>query len=205
MHRVLFRDFWETSDHPGDPAPLQPRFGALWLLTFLKTKIIFEKEEISDCQWDSGKYNRAADGDWENSVRSQGVYLEREWGVIVPCTMFLVSSSINVFVFHIMWRIPSGQTSYIRLFKIATIPKIVNSQDYNHRVFPSLWKESFKRLMNITVGGIETVLLFLVGKQIENHYPDVCVAIRAFFLVIEHTHLSTKFKSVHYIYLHYIT
>ena len=38
----------KTWNHPGDSAPLQPRFGALQLLSFPKTKITFEKEEISD-------------------------------------------------------------------------------------------------------------------------------------------------------------
>ena len=40
--------FGEMSNHPGDSAPLQPRFGALRLLAFPKTKITFEREEISD-------------------------------------------------------------------------------------------------------------------------------------------------------------
>ena len=44
LHRV----FGETSNHPGDSAPLQPRFGALQLLAFPQTKITFEREEISD-------------------------------------------------------------------------------------------------------------------------------------------------------------
>ena len=52
--------FGETSNHPGDSAPLQPIFGALWPLLFPKTKITFEKEEISDHWWNSGKYDRAA-------------------------------------------------------------------------------------------------------------------------------------------------
>ena len=34
--------FCETSNHPGDSAPLQPRFGALWVLAVPKTKITFE-------------------------------------------------------------------------------------------------------------------------------------------------------------------
>ena len=42
--------FGETSNHPGDSALLQPRFGALQLLNFPKTKITFESEEISDLQ-----------------------------------------------------------------------------------------------------------------------------------------------------------
>ena len=95
--------FGKTSNHPGDSAPLQPRFGILWLLDFSKTEITFEREEISDHWWDSGKYNKAADGYWENCVRSQGAYFEGDWGVIVLCTMFLVSSSINVSIFHITW------------------------------------------------------------------------------------------------------
>ena len=41
----------ETSNHPDNSAPLQPRFGALWLLAFPQTKITSEKEEISDCPW----------------------------------------------------------------------------------------------------------------------------------------------------------
>ena len=71
--------------------PLQPRFGCLWLLAFPKTKMTFEREKISDCWWDSGKYDRVADGSWENCVRSQGAYSEGGWGIIVLCTMFLVS------------------------------------------------------------------------------------------------------------------
>ena len=83
--------------------PLQPRFGALKLLAFPKTKITFEREEISDHWWDSGKYDRAAGGDWENCVRSQGAYFEGDWGIVVLCAMFLVPSSINVSIFHITW------------------------------------------------------------------------------------------------------
>ena len=83
--------FGKTSNHPGDSAPLQPRFGALQLPAFPKTKITFEREEISDCPWGSGKYDGAADGEWENCVRSQGTHFEGDWGVIALCTMFLVS------------------------------------------------------------------------------------------------------------------
>ena len=55
--------FGKTSTLLGDSASLQPRFGALRLLAFIKTKITFEREEISDCQRDSGKYDRAANSD----------------------------------------------------------------------------------------------------------------------------------------------
>ena len=88
--------FGETPNYPDDLAPPQPRFGTLWLLAFPKTKITFEREEISDCRWDSRKYDGAADGDLESCVRSQGVYFEEDWGFIVLCKVFLISSSKNV-------------------------------------------------------------------------------------------------------------
>ena len=99
--------FGKTSNHPSDSALLQPRFGALWLLAFPNTKLTFEREEISDHWWDSGKYNGAAGGDWENCVRSQGAYFERDF---VLCTMFLylIFSSINVSIFHVIWKIVHG-------------------------------------------------------------------------------------------------
>ena len=105
--------FGKASNHPGDSALPQPRFGTLQLLFFPKTKITFEREEISDYWWDSGQYNGAADGDWENYVRSQGAYFEGDWGVIVICTMFLLSPLINVFVIVHGWILPA-QTSYTK-------------------------------------------------------------------------------------------
>ena len=68
--------FGETSNHPGDLAPLPTRFGTLHLLGFPKTKITFEREEISNYWCDLGKYDGAADGDLENCVRSQRAYFE---------------------------------------------------------------------------------------------------------------------------------
>ena len=92
MHHVSCRIFGETPNHSGDSAPLWPRLGTQRLLAFPKTKITFEREGISDYPWDSGKYNGAADGTWENCVsRFQGAFSEGDWGVIFLCTMFLVS------------------------------------------------------------------------------------------------------------------
>ena len=103
----LLQFFGETSNHPGDSDPLQARFGALWLLAFPKTKITFEREEISDHRSDSRKYDGTADGDWKNCVRSQGAYTLRGTEVslsYVQCFLYLlVSSSINVSIFHITW------------------------------------------------------------------------------------------------------
>ena len=45
---------------------------------------------------------------WKNCVRFQGAYFEGVWGIIVLCTMFLESSSINVSIFFILhsWILP---------------------------------------------------------------------------------------------------
>ena len=92
--------FWWNIKSPRWSAPLQPRFGTLQLLAFPQTKITFEREEISDC-WESGKYQRAADGDWENCVR---FYSEGDWGIVVlwQCFLYFVSSSISVSISHYM-------------------------------------------------------------------------------------------------------
>ena len=68
----------------------QPTYCQIWHFVtsgFPKTTITFEREEILDHLWDSEKYDRAADGNWENSGRSQGTYVEGDWGVIVLCTV----------------------------------------------------------------------------------------------------------------------
>ena len=98
MHHVSCRSFWQNIKSPR----CFRQFGAPRLLAFSKTKITFEGEEISDHQWDSGKYEGQLMLNWENCVRSQGAYFEGDWGIIVLCTIFLVSS-INVSVFHITW------------------------------------------------------------------------------------------------------
>ena len=55
--------FGETPNHSSGSAPLHPTFGTLWLLAFPKTKITFGREEISNHRRESGKYDRAVDGD----------------------------------------------------------------------------------------------------------------------------------------------
>ena len=86
MQSFLAKDQTTQMTHPPYISDLVP-----WLLAFPKTKITFEREKISDHWWDSGKYDGAADGNWENCVRSQGAYFEEDWDVIVLCTIFLVS------------------------------------------------------------------------------------------------------------------
>ena len=60
-----------------------------WL--FLKLKSPLNGKKFHTIWWGSKKYDGAADGDWENYVRSQGACFEEDGGVNVLCTMFLVS------------------------------------------------------------------------------------------------------------------
>ena len=113
----LVQFFGETSNHPVDSALLQPTFGALWFLVFPQTKITFEREEISDCQWDSGKYEGTADSDWKTCVRSQGAYFEGDWDTIVLCMMLLVScvfcNKCLYFSYYMAWYLLDRPHVYI--------------------------------------------------------------------------------------------
>ena len=60
-----------------------------WLFPKLKSPL--KGKRFLDHQWDSRKYDRAANGNWENCVRSQGAYFEGDWDGIVLCTVFLIS------------------------------------------------------------------------------------------------------------------
>ena len=106
--------FGEMLKHPGDSAPQKPRFGALWLLLFRKTKIAFERKQIPNHRWDSEKYDRTADGD-PNIPTLKGTEALLSY---VQCFLYLVSSSVNASIFHIIWLhgwVPSGQTSYLHV------------------------------------------------------------------------------------------
>ena len=130
--------FGKTSNHPGNSAPLQPRFGSLTLLAFPETKITFERDETSDCQWDSGKYVEAIDDDWENYVRSQGAYFEGGWGIIVLCTMFFVSCIFfnkclyfsyftwqDTFYTNLTYWLVDGIFALQRIFYRHTLPLVI--------------------------------------------------------------------------------
>ena len=102
-HLVQFFD--EMSNHLGDSALLQSGFGTLWLLTFPKTKSPLKGGEISNHWWDSGKYEeqlivigRTVWGPKVPTLKETEVLLS-----YVQCFLYLVSSSINVFIIHCMW------------------------------------------------------------------------------------------------------
>ena len=83
--------FGKTSNHPGDSALLQPRFGILKLLAFPQSAITFEKGEISDYGWDSGKYDRAAGGDLENCEVPRCLFWR---GLRHHCTIYNISCTL---------------------------------------------------------------------------------------------------------------
>ena len=102
-HKEFF--FCETS-HPGDSAPLQPRFGALRLLAFPHSKSPLK-----------GKRFQSVDEIQGNTTGQLMTTGRTVWGPKVPtlkgteaslsyiqCFLYLVSSSINVSIFHITCR-----------------------------------------------------------------------------------------------------
>ena len=95
----------ETSNHPGDLASLQPRFGILWLLAFPKLKWPLKEQRF-----------QTIDEIQENTMEQLMVTGRTVWGPKVPtlkgtkaplsyiqCFLYLVSSSIHVSIFHITW------------------------------------------------------------------------------------------------------
>ena len=91
MHHVSCRGFWQNITSPRWLSPPAAQILCPATSGFSQNLNHLWKGRDSDHWWDSGKYDRAEDGDWENCVRSQGAYFEGDWGAIVLCTMFLVS------------------------------------------------------------------------------------------------------------------
>ena len=95
-HHVLCRVFWWNINYPGT----QPRFDVLWLLAFPKTKITFGGAEI-----------QTIDEIQENTTGQLMVIGRTVWGPKVPTlkgtevslSLYLVSSSLNISIFHITW------------------------------------------------------------------------------------------------------
>ena len=116
VHHVSCRVFWWNRK---SPRWLSPDLAPCDFWAVPKPKISFEREEISDCRWDSGKHDGAADGHWENCVGSQGAYFKRDWGIIVLCTVFLVSCIF--FNKCLFFWILSGQTSCVSVLIPETV------------------------------------------------------------------------------------
>ena len=131
VHQSHTEYFGKTLNHPGDSVPLKPRFSTLKLLAFSKTKIKFEREEISDCWWNSGKYEKVADGDSNKRFCRVFSTVEETLGELcevprclrwrglrhhfqiynISCILYLLQWTSLFFTVH--GRILSGQTLYI--------------------------------------------------------------------------------------------
>ena len=98
VHHISCRVFWWNIK---SPRWLSPPTAQIWLqlLAFPKTKVTFEREEISDHWWDSGKYDGAVDGDGRTV-----------WGPRVPTlkgteVFYSVFCIFNKCVYiHIAWQ-----------------------------------------------------------------------------------------------------
>ena len=111
MHPVLrhisCRIFWhqnkQTKKHQITQVT-QPHYSPdlvpydFWLFPKLKSPL--KRKRFQTIDKIKENTNGAANGNWENCVRS---YFEGDRGIVVPCTVFLVSSLINVSIFHITW------------------------------------------------------------------------------------------------------
>ena len=100
----LVECFVETSNHPGDSVSLQPRFAALQLVAFPKTKITLEREEISDVNEiqknTTGQLMAIGRTVWDPKVpifKGTEVSLPR-----VQCFWHLVISSVNISISYYM-------------------------------------------------------------------------------------------------------
>ena len=104
MHHVSCRVFWWNIKWPrwlhapysSDLTPCD-----FWL--FLKLKSSLKGKRFQNIIEIQEKTMGKADGDWESCVRSQGAYFEGDWGIIVICTRFPASSSVNISTFDITW------------------------------------------------------------------------------------------------------
>ena len=105
MYHISRTVFWQNIKSPRWLSPATAQIWCPELLAFPKTKIIFEKEEISDHPWNSGKY------DGQLMVTGRTVWVPEvptlkgteESLSYVQCFLYLMSSSIKVFIFHITW------------------------------------------------------------------------------------------------------
>ena len=115
MHRFV-QFFCETSNRPGDSAPLLPRFGARRLLAFPKIKITFEREEIFRPLM---RFRNVSWGSWWRLGELCEVPRCLLWRGLrhhcpmnnVSCILYLLQEMSLFFILH-GW-IPSGQTSYV--------------------------------------------------------------------------------------------
>ena len=126
MHHTSCRVFWQNIKSLRWLSPTTTQIWCPLLLVFPKSKITFERKEISDCQWNLVKYDRAADDNWENCMRSQVSTLKVTEVSLsyVQCFLYLLQKMSVFFILH--GRIPSGQTP------LCEETQSTNSKEFMH-------------------------------------------------------------------------
>ena len=118
MPHVLCRVFGETSNHPGDSAPLQPRFGALQILfqSVLKKPCLFPKLKSPL----KGKRFQPVDKTQENTMGQLMVTGRTVWGSKAPKCLYFFIYYMSEYLMdrpHI-WKFESGIA--IHVFSLPT-------------------------------------------------------------------------------------
>ena len=104
--------FGKASHHAGLSAPLQLRFGSLWLLAFPKANIAFKREDICECDGHTvhklSKQRLTADwlAPWENDCSQIQSKFSSDW---LPRYIKAATNSRDIQT----GRILSGQPSYV--------------------------------------------------------------------------------------------
>ena len=94
----------------------------LWFFPKLKSPLKGKRVQTTN-ERDSGKYNRAADGDWENCMRSQGAYFEGNWGVIEKEWILTTCDSTDgPREYYAQWNVSHRRTSTM-WFHLSAEPK----------------------------------------------------------------------------------
>ena len=129
-------------------------------------------------------------------MRSQGACFERDWGVIVLCTMFLVSCIFfNKCLFFMLhgW-IPSGQTSYfiadniLRVSYVSShLPFTINlGTRFHHHSLLQMKAWAFKWLAKTTQPASVTAVVSKPG------FKPACLALQA----ASNQHISCLLKAI---------
>ena len=147
--------------HPGDSALLQPRFRALWLLAFTKTKITFEREEISDLD------------EIQKNIMGQLIATGRTmWGPKVPTLKGLRHHCpMTIFLVSCIFFNKCLYFSYYMAGYLLDSPRISGSRDEDMDILrfdPPLWQ----RRMGTRTTGCHKISTYykILGPTNFTHY-----------------------------------
>ena len=133
MYHVLCRVFWPNIKSSRSLSPhtaqiwcpmtsgFSQNYNHLWKGIAFRPSMRFRKIQQDSWQWFQQRILQCFEQwkrHWENCVRSQGAYFKGDWGIIVLCTLFLVSYIFfkkGLYFLIVRGWILSGQTLYLTL------------------------------------------------------------------------------------------